>query len=89
MYSFIPFLIKQRHLSDSHVNNRKSQAVRNGKVIQERWSAVQVGDIIRMDNNQFVAADILLLTTSEPNGLCYIETSELDGYEKKNIIYIF
>ncbi len=38
-----------------------------------------VGDLIRINKNERVPADILILQTSETKGECFIETKNLDG----------
>jgi phospholipid-translocating ATPase len=34
---------------------------------------------VHLSNNETVPADILLLRSSDPHGICYIETCDLDG----------
>jgi P-type E1-E2 ATPase len=43
------------------------------------WSELRVGDLIKVEKNEFFPCDVLLVNTSEPKGVCYIETKNLDG----------
>ncbi|GMM36375.1 aminophospholipid-translocating P4-type ATPase [Saccharomycopsis crataegensis] len=53
----------------------------NGRARFEKgyWKEIGVGDIIRIHNNDEIPADVVILSTADGDGACYVETKNLDG----------
>ena len=49
------------------------------KFKKDCWKNIQVGDFVRIYNEDPIPADIVILATSDPDGACYVETKNLDG----------
>ncbi|MCQ2817766.1 MAG: phospholipid-translocating P-type ATPase [archaeon] len=47
--------------------------------VEAKWSDVEVGNIIKVKKDETLPADILVIKSSNENGFCFLETSNLDG----------
>lgn len=52
---------------------------RNGNFAYENWENLRVGDVIKIKKNEMIPCDALVISTSELEARCYLETKGLDG----------
>ncbi|KAB0388352.1 hypothetical protein FD755_003308 [Muntiacus reevesi] len=71
----------RRYKSDKVINSRECLVYsrKEQSYVQKCWKDVRVGDFIQMQCNEIIPADILLLFSSDPSGVCHLETANLDG----------
>lgn len=68
-----------RHKADRKVNNEVVEVIRNGRWEPTRWAEVEVGDVVYLENNNPIPADMLLVAAAGNSGTAYVDTASLDG----------
>ena len=81
----------KRHLRDNEANSAKYLILESSGIDAPSSldggphtkavpsSSIRVGDLILLEKNQRVPADLVLLRTSDSSGTCFIRTDQLDG----------
>ena len=64
---------------DKQQNNEETTAYRNGEWVKTTSGTLFVGEIIEVLQDNTFPADLILLDSELPGGICFIETGTLDG----------
>ena len=59
------------------------------RCVPREWQDICVGDIIHLSCNEVIPADVILLRSSDKQGICHIDTSNVDGennLKQRNVI---
>lgn len=81
----------RRHKSDNKENNSEVLLIPHHNQLRHihghqkgvfklmKWKHIKVGQIVKVKRDQYFPADMILLNSDDPQGICYVETKNLDG----------
>lgn len=69
----------RRHRSDRKENNQEALVLQSGEFQLKKWKKVRAGEVVKIFADETIPCDMVLLGTSDPSGLAYIQTMNLDG----------
>jgi phospholipid-transporting ATPase len=71
----------KRKKSDDEENMRKTEiySIEKNMFITKKWQDIKLGDIIIVKENEYFPADLVLINSSEPEGIAYVDSKNLDG----------
>lgn len=79
----------QRHKSDVETNACKVTAIIDNYEHEVSWSDINAGDVVKIYDEEFFPADLVLLSVCTQDGVAYMQTGSLDGEKApKQIIAI-
>lgn len=76
-------LVKLRQEPKKSLDSRRSldsaSATKLTSFTRNTWKNLKVGDVVRIHNNEEIPADLVILSTSDDDNRCFVETKNLDG----------
>ncbi|XP_014680758.1 PREDICTED: probable phospholipid-transporting ATPase IIB [Priapulus caudatus] len=69
----------RRYRRDKEANSQLYSKLTHAGIQRVPSSAIRVGDLVFVEKNQRVPADLVLLRTTERSGSCFVRTDQLDG----------